>query len=71
MRFAKADMPRTLAYFGCDTGDATHGFSGPIEGQRDMRRVKEHYPQIDGVKRMLIGHYRLVSIEEVPVAKQI
>jgi hypothetical protein len=67
MRYTEADLPKTLSYFQVDTGDATHGYAGAIENEYDDKRVREHYPKVRTAKRMLIGHYELVRIEEVPI----
>jgi hypothetical protein len=63
-------LPETLMYFACDTS-GVHAFSGPIVTEWDEKRVREHYPaKTPSVTRMRIGHYKLVSIEEVEVERR-
>lgn len=63
----RKQLPTTLMYFVTDTGDAPHGYSGAIEDEHQEARIREHYPKVDSVQGMEIGHYALVKIERIPV----
>ena len=70
MKRDHTDLPKELAYFVTDTGDAVHGYSGPLRDEHQERRAREHYPVSSTVERMWIGRYKLVAVEEVPIRRK-